>query len=103
MLPGPPDDEPDTPEARIKAVSWRVWADRLRDPVDAALDTTGETSIAARKTYGKRLKELGKARFLDTVERFASSLAEEPVRNRGAALTKQLGEAVQARRAMEAL
>jgi hypothetical protein len=96
-------DATETPESRIRAVSWRAWAERLRDPVEAALDTTGETTAAARRTYGKRLKELGRARFLDTVESFAASLAEEPVRNRGAALTKQLGEAVAARRAMEAL
>lgn len=96
-------DATETPESRIKAVSWRAWAERLRDPVEAALDTTGESTAAARRTYGKRLKELGRARFLDTVESFAASLAEEPVRNRGAALTKKLGEAVAARRAMEAL
>ena len=89
--------------ARIKATSYDTWAQMQDDPVDVALDATGE-GPEKRKVYGARLRKLGRDRFLETVCAFRAEVAAgEPVRNTGAALTKRLNDAADAKAAMEAI
>ena len=64
-----------------------------------ALDVTGEPP-AKRRVYGARLKLLGRDRFLETVCTFRAEVeAGETVRNLGAALTKRLNDAIEAKEA----
>ena len=88
---------------RIKATSYDAWAKMQEDPVDVALDATGE-GPEKRRVYGARLRKLGRDRFLETVCAFRAEVAAgEPVRNAGAALTKRLNDAADAKAAMEAI
>lgn len=86
----------DNGDERIKETSFEAWARLQPDPVAVALDVTGEGQ-AKKGIYGKRLRKLGKDRFLDVVCGFRAQVAAgETVRNPGAALTAQLNEAVTA-------
>lgn len=81
----------------MKAANYSAWAAMQKDPVDVALDATGEPP-AKRRVYGARLKLLGRDRFLDTVCTFRAEVAAgESVRNLGAALTQRLNEAITAK------
>jgi hypothetical protein len=86
----------DNGDERIKETSFEAWARLQPDPVAVALDVTGE-SREKKGVYGKRLRKLGRDRFLDVVCGFRAQVAAgETVRNPGAALTAQLNEAVTA-------
>lgn len=81
---------------RIKATNYTAWAAMQLDPVDVALDVTGEPD-AKRRVYGARLKALGRDRFVETCCTFRAEVeAGEAVRNLGAALTKRLNDAIEA-------
>ena len=87
----------DSADEHLKETSYEVWARSQKDPVDVALDATGEPP-AKRRVYGARLKLLGRDRFLDTVCTFRAEVAAgESVRNLGAALTQRLNEAITAK------
>lgn len=81
----------------LKEKSYDAWASLQADPVDVALDITGEPT-AKRRVYGARLKLLGRDRFVETCCTFRAEVAAgEPVRNLGAALTKRLNDAITAK------
>ena len=83
----------------LKETSYEVWARSQNDPVDVALDVTGEPP-QKRRVYGARLKALGRDRFLETVCTFRAEVESgETVRNLGAALTKRLNDAIEAKEA----
>lgn len=74
----------DLPEEQIRGEMYR-------DPVTFACDICGAHGEQDRKTFGARLKKLGKTAFLDECETFRAELqAGESVRNRAAALTARL-------------
>ena len=88
---------------RIKETSFDTWAKMQDDPVSVALDVTKEPA-SKRGVYGKRLRVLGRERFIETVCAFRAEVeAGEVVRNRGAALTKRLNDAIEAMQAVGGL
>lgn len=94
--PTPSSSDGDIGDERIKSTSFDAWARLQPDPVAVALEVTGEGK-EKKGVYGKRLRKLGKDRFLDVVCGFRAQVAAgETVRNPGAALTAQLNEAVTA-------
>lgn len=81
----------------LKEKSYDAWASLQTDPVDIALDITGEPT-QKRRVYGARLKALGRDRFVETCCTFRAEVAAgESVRNLGAALTKRLNDAILAK------
>ena len=63
------------------------------DAVDFAVYVSGECTARARRTFGARLKRLGRSAFLEECETFRAELgAGEPVRNAAAALTARLNK-----------
>lgn len=83
----------------LKDANYQAWAAMQLDPVDVALDVTGEPD-AKRRVYGARLKALGRDRFVETCCTFRAEVeAGETVRNLGAALTKRLNDAIEAKEA----
>lgn len=83
----------------VKERNYEAWAAMQNDPVDIALDITGEPG-AKRRVYGARLKALGRARFVETCCTFRAEVESgETVRNLGAALTKRLNDAIEAKEA----
>lgn len=83
----------------LKEANYTAWAAMQLDPVDVALDVTGEPD-AKRRVYGARLKALGRDRFVETCCTFRAEVeAGETVRNLGAALTKRLNDAIEAKEA----
>lgn len=83
----------------LKEANYTAWAAMQLDPVDVALDVTGEPATK-RRVYGARLKALGRDRFVETCCTFRAEVeAGETVRNLGAALTKRLNDAIEAKEA----
>lgn len=81
----------------VKERNYEAWAAMQTDPVDIALDITGEPP-QKRRVYGARLKALGRDRFVETCCTFRAEVeAGETVRNLGAALTKRLNDAILAK------
>ena len=81
----------------VKERNYDAWAAMQSDPVDIALDITGEPP-QKRRVYGARLKLLGRDRFVETCCTFRAEVsAGETVRNLGAALTKRLNDAITAK------
>ena len=91
----PPPADPSRAKLKREFRDLPEWAEirgeMYRDPVAFACDICGVYGEQDRNTFGAKLKELGKAAFLDECETFRAELKDgESVRNRAAALTARL-------------
>ncbi len=84
------------------ATDFAAWARMQKDPLDVALEASGEGN-EKRRSYGSHLatlrslkgKEQGARLFKEEVIAFKAELdAGEPVRNKGAALNGRLGDLI---------